>query len=64
MDELKAAVDRAALAAGGKNQLAKALGLSRAALYFWSKVPDKHLVKVEQLTGVPREELRPDLFRR
>lgn len=48
--------------AGGVVALSKALGLSRAAVSQWSKVPIERLADVERLTGIPRRELRPDVF--
>lgn len=29
----------------------------------WKKVPAEQVVEVERITGLPREELRPDLYR-
>ncbi len=28
----------------------------------WNQVPARHVIAVESLTGIPREELRPDLY--
>lgn len=42
--------------------LSKALGLSRAAVSQWSTVPVGRLLDVERITGIPREQIRPDLF--
>lgn len=47
---------------GGINPLAKALGIDRAAIHRWHQVPSKRIIQIEHLTGVPREELRPDLY--
>ena len=58
-----AALKRAILAAGSKNKLAKMLGISRAAVSVWEVVPIARVAIVEAKTGVPREELRPDIFR-
>lgn len=60
MDGLKKAIE----AAGGAAQLAKALGINRQVIYRWPQVPSRRIVDIERLTGVPREELRPDLYRR
>jgi hypothetical protein len=52
---------------GGQSEtarrLTKAAGrrISRQAVGQWSKVPDCWLLIVERLSGVPREQLRPDL---
>lgn len=43
--------------------IAKGLGLGRAAVSAWPRVPAEAVVQVETLTGIPRETLRPDLYR-
>jgi DNA-binding transcriptional regulator YdaS (Cro superfamily) len=49
---------------GARSALARALGLSPAAVLQWNgRVPAKRVVEVERLTGIPREALRPDLYR-
>lgn len=53
-------------AAGGMRKLARLLGLSHASVQEWSrvrKIPADRLLKIERVTGVPREVLRPDLYR-
>lgn len=44
--------------------LAARLGVDKATVWRWerSRVPAEKLLKVEQITGVPREKLRPDLY--
>ncbi|MFA5941381.1 MAG: Cro/CI family transcriptional regulator [Sinimarinibacterium sp.] len=52
---------------GGVGAVAKALGISDEAVRLWrarGKVPAERVVDVERLTGVPRERLRPDLYRK
>jgi DNA-binding transcriptional regulator YdaS (Cro superfamily) len=49
---------------GGYSRLAKSLGLQRATVWGWKAVPAKHAIAVERITGIPREELRPDLYPR
>jgi len=50
---------------GAVAELARALGISHAAVRQWdSRVPAERVVDVERLTGIPREALRPDLYRR
>lgn len=34
-----------------------------AAISAWVKVPAELVVEVERITGLPREQLRPDLYR-
>jgi Bacterial toxin YdaS len=48
---------------GGRARLAEALGINRQAIFFWERVPIRHLDRIEKLTGIPREDLRPDIFR-
>ena len=43
-------------------KVARGLGFTRAAVRKWQLVPDDYLVRVEQITGIPRHKLRPDLF--
>lgn len=56
-------LDKAIAAAGSQAELARRLGLNRATICEWTQVPARHIVAVEMATGVPREELRPDLYR-
>ena len=49
-------------AIGGRGPLARAVGLSRAAIYKWTRIPAERVVSVETATGIPREKLRPDLY--
>lgn len=59
-DGLEAAI----IATGSRSELARRLGISRGAIHFWKKIPAERVVEIEQITGVPRETLRPDLYRR
>jgi hypothetical protein len=43
-------------------EMARRLGISRAAVAQWRKVPAERLVEVERVTGISRAILRPDLF--
>lgn len=49
---------------GGVSALARELGINRQNIYDWNQIPADHIVAIEQITGVPREQLRPDLYRR
>lgn len=49
---------------GAVAELARALGISHAAIRQWTRVPAERVVEVERITGIPREALRPDLYRR
>lgn len=52
----------AAQKVGGMAQLAAKLGIARQAIYQWSRIPAERVVDVERVTGIPRAELRPDLY--
>jgi DNA-binding transcriptional regulator YdaS (Cro superfamily) len=45
-------------------KIAKNLKISRGAVSRWQHIPAERIVEVERITGIPREELRPDLYRR
>jgi len=49
---------------GGAASLARFLGISRAAVCHWSRVPFKHLKTIEDAKGIPRERMRPDIYER
>ncbi|MCC8952884.1 molecular chaperone TorD family protein [Bradyrhizobium sp. Pear77] len=57
-----AGLDRAIDAAGGVAQLARKIRISQPSVSNWSKVPAQRVIAVEAATGVPRAELRPDLY--
>ena len=59
-----AGLKKAIEVAGGINALARELGMSAAAVWEWRRVPYDRILQVEAVTGVPREELRPELYRR
>lgn len=62
MSRYRKALDRALKAAGGPTALAKGLEISVQAIGQWEMVPPLRVIAVEKLTGVPRSELRPDLY--
>lgn len=49
---------------GSMTRLAAGLGLRKQALSHWHEVPVAYLVRIEELTGIPRRKLRPDLFKK
>lgn len=49
---------------GTHKALADALGISRAAISQWTRIPAEKVLRVERITGVPRTVLRPDLYPR
>jgi len=52
----------AAVDSVGQAELARQVGVTRQAVWKWRKIPDQHLTKVHQITGIPLHELRPDLY--
>lgn len=42
--------------------VAKAIQRNHLTIYYWKRVPAIHVRTIEKLTGIPREELRPDIF--
>jgi len=57
------ALKRAKQIAGGNTGLAKAMdGLTPQAVSQWEIVPPLRVLDVERITGVPRHELRPDIY--
>jgi len=54
----------AAKAAGSLAALARLLGIKAQSLQKWRRIPRKRILQIERLTGVPREKLAPDLFKR
>jgi DNA-binding transcriptional regulator YdaS (Cro superfamily) len=44
-------------------KVAYGLGLTRAAVLKWQEVPAERVVDIERISGIPREKLRPDLYR-
>jgi TorA maturation chaperone TorD len=55
-------LDRAIDAAGGIAQLARKIGISQPSVSNWTRVPAQRVIAVEAATGVPRNDLRPDLY--
>ncbi len=53
---------QAVAAAGGPSKLSDLLGISRQAIEQWTVVPPKHVLRVEDATGISRYALRPDIY--
>ena len=47
---------------GLRLRVARALGITHGAVSQWRRVPAERVIAVEGLTGIPREQLRPDLY--
>ena len=46
----------------GLVELARALGIKHQSFYSWKKVPAERVLAFERATGIPRSEVRPDLY--
>lgn len=44
------------------SHIARELGLTHGTISQWKAVPVHHVLDVERLTGIPRHELRPDIY--
>ncbi len=42
---------------------AEALGVKPQAVSQWTDIPIRRVIEIERITGIPREQLRPDLYR-
>lgn len=62
MSDRTEALRRAIEKVGGLAGIAKPLGISEQAVSQWDEVPPLRVLAVEQVSGVPRHELRPDLY--
>lgn len=56
--ELMAVFERA----GSLSNVAAHLGISRAAVSVWRKIPLRHVRAIAAFTGLPPEKLRPDIY--
>ncbi|MGD9766805.1 MAG: transcriptional regulator [Pseudolabrys sp.] len=55
-------VQRGAKKAGGMTALADALGIKHPSMHSWKRVPAERVLAFEQATGIPRHEIRPDIY--
>ena len=60
----KTALEAAIQRAGGQSALARALGVKQPVVANWlaRQVPAGRVLSIETATGVPRTELRPDIY--
>jgi DNA-binding transcriptional regulator YdaS (Cro superfamily) len=63
LNSMEKGVRLAIEAGGGLREFARKLGISKQAVQQWTQVPAHRIIEIERLTGVPREKLRPDLYR-
>jgi len=61
---LDAIARRAVDAGGGSTKLGRSLGLPKTTVQSWtgSRIPAEWMVRVSAVTGIPAQELRPDLW--
>lgn len=57
-------IDRAVDLAGGSAALAAKLGIKQPSIYSWRRVPPHRAAAIAAITGIPRHELRPDLWQK
>lgn len=64
MTEHQTPLERAIKAAGSATRLAALLGVHKSTITDWKQggVPAERAVQIERATGVPRAQLRPDIF--
>jgi DNA-binding transcriptional regulator YdaS (Cro superfamily) len=58
-------IERAVEAAGGAKALAQKFQISRQAVEKWiehKRIPAERVLEIEAASGIPRHELRPDLY--
>lgn len=48
--------------AGGKHQVANALGLTYMAVHQWKAVPTRHVIKVAKMAKLKPEQVRPEMY--
>ncbi len=59
---MQRAIENAVQNEGSRARVAGRLGITRQAMDQWDKVPAKHVLVMEILSGVSRYELRPDIY--
>jgi DNA-binding transcriptional regulator YdaS (Cro superfamily) len=58
----RAIIAQACERAGGLRALARAIGINYQNIQVWKRIPAERMIDIETVTGIPREQLRPDLF--
>lgn len=62
MRERDPIISKVLASAGTQQELAQRIGVTPSALSQWDRVPHLRVLTVERVTGIPRHELRPDLY--
>lgn len=62
MPDRDRALQKAIRCCGSGLALAARIGVTPQALSQWHRVPPRRVLEVERASGVPRHELRPDLY--
>lgn len=62
MDDKSDALKRAVEKVGGQAEFARLIGITAQAVSQWDEVPPLRVLAVERISGVSRQELRPDLY--
>ena len=55
-------LDEAVRAAGGVSELARKIGIAQPSVSNWTRIPAERVLVIEEITGVDRKVLRPDLY--
>lgn len=58
----RTALSKAIEEAGGPKAVGRQIGISSQAISQWQECPPRRVLAVERITGIPRHELRPDLY--
>jgi DNA-binding transcriptional regulator YdaS (Cro superfamily) len=56
------ALERAIEKLGSSARLAARIGITEQAISQWRRVPYLRVLEIERATGIPRTELRPDIY--
>lgn len=62
MHDLSLGVKAAIAHFGTQTALAATLGIERSAVSQWKQIPATRVLEIEELTGISRHVLRPDVF--
>jgi DNA-binding transcriptional regulator YdaS (Cro superfamily) len=62
MDAPTTPIERAIAACGSVKALAERIGVRPQAISQWRRPPAERVLQIEAASGIPRHELRPDLW--